>query len=96
LIGRKGPRYRSIGRVIKVTKNQLGGIANGHLVNIPQKEKTKARRDFLEAFMVSLESYDGLITEFDELLWYALVDFATVFTQDDVRFIFKDGTEVQA
>jgi site-specific DNA recombinase len=36
-----------------------------------------------------------LILEFDPLLWNSLVDYVAVFEKDDVRFTFKDGTEIQ-
>ncbi|MFH1513524.1 MAG: zinc ribbon domain-containing protein [Bacillota bacterium] len=38
---------------------------------------------------------DGLISEFDEQLWYCLVDSVIVYTKDDVRVVFKDGTVIQ-
>jgi hypothetical protein len=31
---------------------------------------------------------------FDERLWFSLVDFATVYGDDNVRFTFKDGSEI--
>ena len=33
---------------------------------------------------------------FDEGAWYALVDHATVYGRDDVRFTFKNGMEIKA
>ncbi len=42
-----------------------------------------------------LERQDGVVTEFDENLWYSLVDFVKVFNKEDVRFTFKDGTEIK-
>ncbi|MCL2286279.1 MAG: zinc ribbon domain-containing protein, partial [Firmicutes bacterium] len=56
----------------------------------------KARSELVEAFTTELARQDGLLTEFDERLWFSLVDFATVYGEDDVRFIFKDGTEITA
>ena len=46
-------------------------------------------------FLAELERQDGVSTEFDENLWYSLVDFVTVFNKEDVRFTFKDGTEIK-
>lgn len=54
----------------------------------------KARSELVEAFTAELARQDGLLTEFDERLWFSLVDFATVYGEDDVRFTFKDGTEI--
>jgi hypothetical protein len=33
-----------------------------------------------------------MLTEFDKRLWCSLLDFATVYAADDVRFTFKNGT----
>ena len=56
----------------------------------------KARCELVEAFTAELVRQDGLLTEFDERLWFSFVDFATVYGEDDVRFTFKDGTGIQA
>lgn len=37
-----------------------------------------------------------LIKEFDARLWGSLVDFITVYSKDDIRVTFKDGTENRA
>lgn len=37
-----------------------------------------------------------LIEEFDARLWGSLVDFITVYSKDDIRVTFKDGTEIRA
>ena len=39
---------------------------------------------------------DALLTEFDEKLRCSLVDYATVYDKGDVRFTFKDGTDIMA
>jgi hypothetical protein len=56
----------------------------------------KARGKLIEAFIAELGKRDALVTEFDERLWFGLVDFATVHGENDVRFTFKDGSEIQA
>ena len=56
----------------------------------------KARGKLVEAFITELAKQDGLVAEFDERLWFSLVDFATVYSEDDVRFTFKNGIEIQA
>lgn len=48
-----------------------------------------------EQFLVQLEQLDVIYTEFDEDSWYSLVESATVFHKEDIRFAFKNGTEVQ-
>jgi site-specific DNA recombinase len=55
----------------------------------------KARGELVGAFVAELGKQGGLITDFDERLWYSLVDFVTVYSENDVRFTFKDGTEIK-
>ena len=43
----------------------------------------------LEIFLDELQKQDGLISEFDPLLWNSLVDYVTVFEKDEVQIIFK-------
>ena len=37
----------------------------------------------------------GVVTEFDENLWGALIDNVTAYTDDNIVFTFRDGTEVK-
>lgn len=46
-------------------------------------------------FLAELKKQDDVVTEFDESLWYSMVDYVTVFNKEDVRFTFKDGTEIK-
>jgi site-specific DNA recombinase len=45
----------------------------------------------MEGFIAELKGQDGLITDFDERLWHSLLDFATVYSETDVRFTFRNG-----
>ena len=54
----------------------------------------KARLKLVEAFISELAKHDGLVAEFDEWLWFSLVDFATVGADGEVQITFKDGSEV--
>jgi hypothetical protein len=36
-----------------------------------------------------------MISEFDEQLWYGLIDYATVYSETDVRFTFKNEAVIQ-
>jgi site-specific DNA recombinase len=56
----------------------------------------KARGVLVVAFIAKLGRQNGLITEFEKLLWVTLVDFATVYSETDVRFTFKNGKEIAA
>ena len=55
----------------------------------------QARQATIEAFLDELKRLDG-VTEFQPSLWYSLADFMTVYSKDDVRVTFKDGTEIKA
>lgn len=55
----------------------------------------KARSRQMDSFIKGLRNQD-LIKEFDARLWGSLVDFITVYSKDDIRVTFKDGTEIRA
>ena len=57
------------------------------------KRDREARRLQTDHFMRELKKQESIITEFDEVLWYTLVDRITVYSETDIRFTFKDGTE---
>jgi hypothetical protein len=59
-----------------------------------QVSTTKTRGETMESFIADLRNQESLITEFDERLWCSLLDFATVYTADDVQFTFKNGTVI--
>lgn len=56
----------------------------------------QTRHSTMNAFLYTPHRQDNLLIEFDEKLWCSFVDYATVYEKDDVRFTFKDGTEIQA
>lgn len=56
----------------------------------------QSRQATIEAFLADLQKQEGMVTEFAPALWYSLVDFMTVYSKDDVRVAFKDGTEIRA
>lgn len=55
----------------------------------------QAHRKKIELFLDGLQKQKKLVTEFDEDLWYSLIEYATVFDKEDIRFNFKDGTEIK-
>lgn len=55
----------------------------------------KEREEEIELFIKKLEEQNGVITEFDEVLWVSMVECVTVYRKDDVRFKFKDGNCVR-
>ncbi|MCL2519097.1 MAG: recombinase family protein, partial [Oscillospiraceae bacterium] len=56
----------------------------------------KAQGELVGVFIAELARRDGLVSDFDERLWFSLVDFATVYSETDVRFTFKNGMEITA
>ena len=43
----------------------------------------------------ALKKADALITGFDDSLWSGLMGYIMVRDKEDIRFMFKDGTEIQ-
>ena len=82
-------------------------IVNANLLRMQKKDcrgigfpwgygqSRQAKKEQIERFLDGLERQDGVVTEFDEDQWYSLIDFITVFNKDDVRFTFKDSTEIK-
>ena len=59
-------------------------------------ECSAARYRFHETnhFYSKLRRQRKLLEEFDELLWYALVDYVKVSAENSITVVFKDGTEI--
>ncbi len=49
----------------------------------------------IKKFFARLDRQEGISVGFKERLWLNLVDHVTVFGRGDVRFTFKDGTEIE-
>ena len=82
-------RYDSLAQRFEVVKVNLETVS--------EKIRDKvSRRKTLETFLADLKKQDGLIDDFDPLLWHSLIDYVTVYSNDDARFTFKDSTEIQA
>ncbi len=56
----------------------------------------QSRQATIEAYIETLKAQDTLVERFEPSLWCALLDFVTVYSKEDVRFTFKDGTEIRA
>ena len=54
----------------------------------------RSRNEQLGIFIDNLKG-QNLIEEFDKRLWCSLVDYITVYSKNDIRVIFKDGTEIR-
>lgn len=59
------------------------------------QQARRIKREQLDTFLSTLLRQDTVLTEFDEDLWIAVIDKVTVFAEDDVRFIFRDGTVIK-
>lgn len=55
----------------------------------------QVHREKIEMFLDELQKQEDLVTGFDEDLWYSLIEYVTVFSIEDVRFTFKDGTKIK-
>ena len=55
----------------------------------------QGKRKVYMRFIGGLQRLDGFCKGFDEELWTALLDHASVYTKDDIRFTFKAGNEVK-
>jgi hypothetical protein len=53
------------------------------------------KREKTERFLTELEKRDGPLTEFNEEDRYSLVEYATVYSREDIRFTFKNGLEIR-
>lgn len=65
------------------------------MVEAAIKDK-QSRQATIEAYLETLKAQDTLVERFEPSLWCALLDFVTVYSKEDVRFTFKDGTEIRA
>ena len=55
----------------------------------------REKRERIEAFLREIETLTPGVTEFTDDLWLNLLDHMTVYSEDDIRFTFKDGTEIK-
>lgn len=70
-------------------KDKISEIRITDMKHLPIPQASS--QDIIELFLDGLQKQENLVTEFDEDMWYGLVEYATVFGRDDVRFTFRDG-----
>jgi len=80
-------RYDSLAKRFDRTKARLEEVEQ----MIAEKQ---AHKEMVEQFLSELAKQDA-ITEFTDELWYSMIDCVTVYTKDDIRFTFKNGTEIK-
>jgi len=82
-----------IANLISIKKALFGTFSpETEQIMIPHQQ---ARGQLMEIFISELQKQESLVSEFDENLWRNLLDYATVYSHNDMRFVFKDGTEVK-
>ena len=54
-----------------------------------------SRTEMLNLFINTIKQQETLLTTFDELMWGSLLESVVVYKEDDVRFKFRDGTEIK-
>ncbi|MDR1409620.1 MAG: recombinase family protein [Oscillospiraceae bacterium] len=80
-------KYESLVTRYEVALTRLAAITD------EQKDRV-ARKTRIHRFLEELRQTDGLLTDFDEALWCATVDFVTVSDDGTLTFTFKDGGEI--
>ena len=80
-------RYNSLVSRYDKTKEQYETVT-------AKIQSRRLRNEQLGVFINNLKKQD-LIGEFDKHLWCSLLDYIMVYGKDDVRVMFKDGTEIR-
>ena len=81
-------KYDGLAKRLDNVQGRLNEVSQG----ITEKQ---AHREKIELFLDGLQKQKELLTDFDEDLWYSLIEYVTVFDKEDIRFTFKDGTEIK-
>jgi regulator of replication initiation timing len=67
------------------------------LETVTEQIKDKiTRHKNLGIFLDELQKQNGLISEFDTCLWNSMVDCVTVYRDDNIQFVFKNGNIILA
>ena len=77
-------KYNSYTEKYEKIKSKLSKLEN-------KKQDLKVRRDKIKIFIEDLKSNDKLIDEFDERLWYAMVDKIVVRKEENIGFQFRNS-----
>ena len=79
-------QYDEYAARFEATRNRISEVSE-------QREALIAKRGRIQSYLDTLKRQD-LITEFDEVLWYGMVELVLVTQDGKLRFIFKDGVEI--
>ena len=77
-------KYNSYTEKYEKIKSELSKLED-------KKQDLKVRRDRIKIFIENLKSNDKLIDEFDERLWYVLVDKVVVYEEENIEFQFRNS-----
>lgn len=80
-------RYDSLVERFEKAKAQLDKVQ----AEITQK---RAQKNMMEIFMEHLRKLPEMVDYFDEGAWFALCEYVTVYSKENIRFTFKNGMEV--
>jgi len=71
----------------------MAAAPGGYLLTMPTVSQRKRQKI---DYWVQIISLGVALTVIGHCLWVTLVDYATAHTHTDIRFTFKDGTEISA
>ena len=78
-IRRNNRKNASLVTQYKTAKNRLDEI-------LAECQSRTARKEKITRFLYDLKKQEELLTEFDEALWYATIDWVTVYSDKDIAF----------
>lgn len=82
-------RYDNLTQRFETAKQRLETV-------MAELDRMQTQRADIKVFLESFEALPETLTEFNLENWHSLVEYATVYSADDIRFTFKNGQEVRA
>lgn len=59
-------------------------------------QQMQLQRAEYESFLKTFQQLQDSLEEFSSDSWNSLVEYATIYSADDIRFTFKNGQEIKA
>lgn len=81
-------RYNRLAEHLYSAKNRFDEV--NYIIKKKQEQREK-----IEIFLNKLKEQEEIIADFDENLWYSLIEYITIFSKEEIYFTFKDGTEIK-
>jgi len=81
-------RYKALEEKAEAAKAQLDTVSDDIVLR-------QAQREMMKNFIDELRKLPETCEQFDEDTWYALVDYVTVYSAEDIRFTFNNGAEIR-